>query len=138
MKIIHRRPPNFQDIIKVFPMAAGAGVLFAYHDAIYYPAGQPLPQYMLDHEAVHLRRQGGTEEGARAWWDKYLTDPDFRYIEELLAHRAEYKSMIENATTRQLRKHALRIVAKKLAAPLYGWRLNVKQCEKDLLACDSE
>lgn len=51
----------------------------------------PLPADVDAHERVHLQQQGGTAEGAAAWWEKYLSDPVFRYEQELQAYREQYR-----------------------------------------------
>lgn len=133
MKIIIERPPNFAEIARVFPMAYNHGVIFAFHDAIYNPFNNKIPPELLAHEAVHLARQGGTVEGALAWWEKYMTDAAFRYNEELLAHRAEYQALIEMNPARPFRRRAIKETAKRLASPLYGRMISVNRAMEDIL-----
>ena len=123
VSVITGRPPNFEAIAEVFPGAHADYVIFAYGDAIYTPNGQELPPELMAHELVHCRRQQAM--GVEAWWDKYLTDGDFRYEEELLAHIAEFKSIMskynyQDHAIARVRERALDHVAKKLAAPLYN------------------
>lgn len=127
MKIIKDYPPNFAAIVKVFPMAVNPNVLFAYHDAIYYRGTEIIPPSLIAHEQVHIDRQGGTVESTEIWWTKYMEDMDFRFNEELLAHRAEWKALCAEAS-RQVRRHALETVAKKLASPLYGRMMSANKC----------
>jgi len=133
MKIIHERPPNFQDIIKVFPMADNYGVIFAFNGAIYSPSGYDIPYPLIKHEGVHISRQGVTEADAIKWWDKYLKSMDFRYAEELVAHRAEYVACIETASNRNMKRKALKFIAKRLASPLYGNMVTRKQAGVEIL-----
>lgn len=123
-----KRPPNFEKILSVFPMAANSGTIFAYLD-IYVPSGHDLPASLIAHEAVHCQRQA--EMGVDLWWDKYLTDPEFRYHEELLAHRAEWKHLSENGS-RQVRRQALKETAKRLASPLYNKMVTLDQAKRDI------
>lgn len=129
MRVIKDRPPNFAAILKVFPKASMPGVIFAYNDAIYVPSGNDLPLELIAHEMVHLARQKEHIGGAEGWWDDYLVSVNFRFMEELLAHRAEYQSLIARAMNRKARKMALLHVAQKLAAPLYGNMVSVKQAK---------
>lgn len=124
MKIVHEFPPNIEEIRKVFPLQGYE--MFAYGDTIYHPEGTKLPQYLIDHEEVHEKQQGDDVEG---WWARYLVDPKFRFEMELEAHRAEYRSMIVGAD-RRIRRFALKLVAKKLAAPLYGRLCTLAQAKK--------
>lgn len=133
MKIIHERPPNFEDIQRVFPMADNYGVIFAFNSAIYSPSGVEIPYPLIKHEEVHLARQGATEADAIKWWDKYLKSMDFRYAEELVAHRAEYLACIETAKNRNMKRKALKFVAKRLASPLYGNMVTKKQAGLEIL-----
>jgi len=128
MKIVLRRPPNFGEIIKVLPKALGFGVLFCYGDTIYNPSQVRVSQAIIDHEAIHAKRQ--LAMGVEEWWARYLADPQFRYKEELLAYRAEYITTME-VGNRAERRWAHRAIAKKLASPLYGccssWRTALKE-----------
>lgn len=134
MKIINgQRPPNFDKIHAVFPLASKPGVIFAYDGAIYNPSGGDLPEQLLVHESVHLKRQVDHEGGADGWWDDYLNNVNFRYFEELLAHRAEYDEAIKNATNRQQRRSALKPIAKRLSSALYGRAVTTEQAKKDIL-----
>jgi len=133
MRIIHERPPNFEDIVKVFPMADNYGVIFAFNGAIYSPSGYDIPYPLIKHEEVHCERQGGTEAGSIEWWHRYLKSTDFRYAEELVAHRAEYLACIETATNRNMKRKALKFVAKRLASPLYGNMVTKKEAGIELL-----
>lgn len=132
MAIVHTRPPNFDKILAVFPLAASPKVIFAYHPNIHVPCGSKLPQALIAHEMVHIHRQELV--GVEKWWDDYLAMPAFRYQEELLAHRAEYQSMISGMVpNRNMRRSALKIVAKKLAATLYGNMVSPKQAAEDIM-----
>jgi len=116
--IINARPPNFEQIHAAFPRADGAGVMFAYDGNIYNPSGHVIPPALIAHEEVHLREQ--RHVGASYWWTKYIEDSEFRYVEELLAHAAEFKAQRyndRNASARLLTATALRLVA-----PLYNYQ----------------
>jgi hypothetical protein len=116
--IIIDRPPNFELIKVAFPKASDPGVLFAYDGNIYNPTGGPIPPALIAHEEVHLREQKYV--GADYWWEKYLTDSEFRYYEELLAHVAEFK-MQRVANDRNFGARLLMSTALRLVAPLYNY-----------------
>ena len=130
MKIITSRPPNFEAILKVFPGAANEGVIFSYGDTIYSPDRAVLPPQLMAHEAVHGQRQ--LEIGVELWWDTYLVDLGFRYQEELLAHRVEYQELCARHPSRGERRAALRLVAKRLASPLYGRMVTLDKAMEDI------
>lgn len=135
MEIVHSRPPNFDQIVKVFPLAVGEGVIFAYGDRIYVPSGNKLPPELYAHELVHCNRQLGI--GTENWWGQYLEDEEFRYQEELLSHRKELEVLCIGAS-RQVRRSALNVIAKKLSAQLYqyGPTVTLARAKRDLAACD--
>ena len=132
MKIITDRPPNYDAILKVFPFANRPQTIFAYAPDIYAPGGKKIPQAIIDHEYIHIMRQ--EEMGVEKWWELYLNDPEFRYVEELLAHRAEYRSLMAGATSRQHRRVILKETAKKLCSPLYGKMRTLPQAISDIQA----
>lgn len=118
MRIITDFPPNISDIADVFPLRGGE--VFAYGDAIYNPGGAPLPPWIVAHEQVHFVQQHDAG-GAVAWWGRYLTDPKFRYEQELEAHRVEYKEFCSTTrATRNERRAYLKALARRLSSPMYG------------------
>lgn len=131
MKIINTYPPNFTEIVKVLSSARKYGVIFAYGNKIYNPSRVKIDKHLLAHEEVHSERQ--INMGVEEWWVQYLQDDEFRYNEELLAHRVEYRSRMNSAANRQQRKSADKEIAKKLASPLYGGQRSWKQTKKDIL-----
>lgn len=131
MKVTTGRPPNYNEIVAVLPQARRMDVFFAYGDTIYTPGGREPSHHLLVHEATHAIRQ--KEIGIDFWWHKYLTDMRFRYYEELLAHRAEYRSMLGSAMNRNRRRVALKAIASRLASPLYGVGGGWKKAAKDIL-----
>lgn len=117
MKIVNELPPNIADIEAVFGEACRQpGVFFCYGDTIYNPGGESIPEQLVRHEEVHSRRQGAHPE---IWWKLYLSVPQFRYEEELVAHQAEYQD-IKLRTTKGERKRYLNAIAKRLSSELYG------------------
>lgn len=128
---IKDRPPNYTSIRAVFPAASNEGVIFAYGDKIYNPSGVKIPKEIIDHELVHCKRQ--IEMGVVLWWEKYLDDPAFRYYEEVLAHRAEYKSFCARQTSRNQRRTALKFIAKRLSSSLYGKIVTFDKAKEDIL-----
>lgn len=135
MKIIQAFPPNFAAIHRVFPGASGEGVIFAYAPDIYSMYVTDIPPELIAHESVHIERQAAHPYGVEAWWYRYLYgEMEWRYNEELLAHRAEYQKLCEIAPTRHMRRAALKVIGRKLAAPLYGKMVTTDRAMKDIAA----
>lgn len=124
MKIITGYPPNFRDILAVFPMARSPSTVFAYGDRIYSMARGAIVPAVVAHEEAHGERQLGyhgsvdPELNIQMWWQRYLADPAFRLAEELVGHRAEYRWLLEH-DPRNERRHR-DIIAKRLSGPLYN------------------
>lgn len=131
MKVLVENPPNFEQVVAVFPEAAGK-VLFAWGDTIYNPKRVYIPNHLLAHEAVHGMRQLGFG-GIETWWDKYLIDEEFRYLEELAAHKVEYAIQAQSLGDRNARAKLLMATAARLVAPLYHYKRPLLQAQKDLL-----
>ena len=122
-------PPNIEQIVEVFPRALKPGVIFAYGIDIYNPTGKPVPAEIVAHEQVHQTRQ--IAMGVESWWGYYLRSPEFRYHEELLAHVEEFKTLAQGMM-RNLRRVALKHVAKRLSAPLYEYDISFERAKADI------
>ncbi len=118
MQIEHARPPNFEEIARVFPAAHEVGVIFTYGDILFNPSGRPLSNALLRHEEVHAHQQALV--GVEAWWAQYLIDPLFRFGQESAAHIAEWKAVLEGDNNRANRRKLFATIAKRLSGPLYG------------------
>ena len=133
LEVVDARPPNFDAIVAVLPHAADPGVMFAYGDKVYFPGGKgPLTRELDAHERVHLLRQ---ENEPDLWWRRYLSDPEFRFIEEAIAHGAEYSTYCKRHLNPIKRAQFLRQIAQRLASPLYGVGITL---EKAMLAVRAE
>ena len=132
MQIVIARPPNFEEVLAVFPLAKNPGVIFTYGQTIYNPSGTHISAQLKAHEAVHAQRQGTNEEEIRAWWKRYLTEPMFRLEEELLAHRAEYRAFKGWTKDRNAVARELDTIAKRLSGPLYGGLMSYAQARRML------
>jgi hypothetical protein len=130
LEVVDGRPPNYVEIVAVFPGAALPGVIFAYGDRIYAPGGRTPSPALQAHEQVHCERQGARPEH---WWGLYLTDPAFRLEEELLAHRAEYRAYCARHVNRVKQAQALADIAAKLSAPLYGGLISPEDARRAIL-----
>lgn len=122
MKPIRAYPPNWTRIAAVFPVKGKQGIIYAYGDRLYNPSGVALTPWIIAHELVHGTRQG---KDAAVWWDRYLTDKDFRLEEELLAHIAEYKEYLKHHD--DAKYNYLDTIARRLSSPLYGSMLTLGQ-----------
>lgn len=109
-------PPNYEDLVEVFDLIPRQGVIFSWGPRLFNPDGVTIAPALLAHEAVHGERQLGDIEG---WWLRYVDSIPFRLEEELRAHQAEYRHLLQHGN-RGTRRRALKQTAARLAAPLYG------------------
>lgn len=116
--VINDFPPLYDAIDAAFHVRGRAGVIYSFGDVIYCPDGKPIPPEYLAHEAVHGRRQGSGPM-VLDWWRRYIDDPKFRLAEEIPAHVAEYRWLLEHGN-RGERRAAANAVAARLSSPLYG------------------
>jgi hypothetical protein len=117
MRIIVGYPPNYRDIVAKFPAARGHGTLFAYGSTICNPSNVKLSPADIAHESAHAKRQ--QEVGREDWWRRYLAEPQFRFEEEIIAHRAEYACAVERLKGNRLDEY-LSMMANRLSGLLYG------------------
>lgn len=127
--IITGRPPNFTKLAAVFPAALKSGTIFAYAPNVYVSGKSELSPSLEVHEKVHISRQESYNGGPEAWWDRYLVDREFRLEEELVAHMHEYRYLSDYGS-REERREALKVVAKRLSGPLYNLGLSPKQAAR--------
>lgn len=143
MKIITAYPPNFRDILAVFPRARDPNTVFAYGDTLYSPTPGPVAPSVVAHEWAHGERQqaygafpeDSPQKPVDAWWVRYLADPDFRLAEELIGHRAEYRWLLEH-DPRNERRHR-DAIAKRLSGPLYNRMISFADALQQVIGRDA-
>lgn len=115
MKFSNECPPIFNKLHEAFGVEWGGNLCIAYADTIWHT--QPLDPSVIVHESVHLQRQNGQSD---EWFEKYIKDPKFRFGEEILAYREQYKFI---QATRRDRNEIARLLFKlagDLSSPMYG------------------
>lgn len=132
MKVVVARPPNFGQIVAVFPEAKQRGVIFTFGETIYNPSGGHIPAWLKAHEGVHFSRQTNHKPAIEGWWKRYLEDPEFRLAEELPAHRAEWKAYAEVHKNGNQRAQMLHQIALRLASPLYGSLITFSKAKREV------
>lgn len=129
MKIVLEEPPNIEQIDAAFGSRGQRGILYAFGDTIYNPDGVSIPTFLLAHEFAHSMRQGADPE---AWWRKYIEDQEYRYLEELGAHKVELHSRLQQVRDRNLRAKIVMETAARLSNPLYKSGRTLAQAMKAL------
>ena len=126
-EIVNDWPPNIDAIRAVLPVTERN--IFAYAGKIYNPGGGEISRELIAHERVHFAQQGDCVDD---WWEKFLADPEFRLAQELPAHRAEYTEFCRWQKDRNKQVWFLRTLGKRLAAPMYGGLIGVKEAMKKI------
>ena len=127
MIIVRGTPPNFKDIVAVFPAAAREGVVFTWGDMVFVNGDPEIPPQLKAHESVHQQQQARCR-GPEHWWGMYLKDSTFRLEQELVAHRAEYRTL--KVLNRAAAARSLNFIAERLASPLYGSMIPAKEARR--------
>ena len=131
--VVHDWPPNIDAIRAVLPVTSRN--IFAYDRKIYNPGGGRLPPELVAHERVHFRQHSEYKGGFEAWWERFLTDKKFRLDQEIPAHQVEWRSWLsQRQRTRQERRAVLKIMAKRLSAPMYGKIISMNQAKRVIQA----
>lgn len=130
MKIKEELPPNYLDIVKVFPNLEETKPIFCYGDTIYNPWKRNVTPDLEIHEEVHFKQQGTAPD---LWWDKYLSDEQFRLNQETEAYGEQYKFaqklVDEIRGGSKMKKWALESMAKALSGETYGSLLTYHEAE---------
>lgn len=147
MRIIKALPPNIDEIDAAFgvrKILEKQSIYFSWGDRIFNPGGTDISPAIMRHEIVHGMQQKSERDarisidhGCRAWWIKYLHDPEFRLAQEIEAHRAEYEwHRDRNEASQPYRGYRSRLdfrlqqIALRLSGPLYGRLISLSEAKK--------
>lgn len=122
MEIRVEKPPIWDACDEAFELTGDE--IFCWGDIIYNPGGNHIPDYLVAHEKVHRDQQGDDIEG---WWELYLEDAEFRLSQEMEAHIKEYRVFCLKYKLRKHREAYLKIIAERLASPMYGEVITVEE-----------
>jgi hypothetical protein len=132
MKVIHSFPPNYDRITEIFPsVKMEHTVIFTYGDTIYDPypdTTREIQDHEEIHEAKHSEQQGNDPEG---WWNRYLTDRDFRTQQEVEAYHSQYE-FVKASYGKGIANGLLFLLAKALMHPVYDTQLTYQQAERSI------
>lgn len=119
MHVVTDYPPNIDKIHKVIAKAHTKHACFTYGDAIYNPSKGYIDECVGIHEAQHSIQQDAVG-GPEAWWDKWISDVNFRAQQELEGYGLQFRRFCELNTDRNKRALELHRLATDLASPQYG------------------
>lgn len=125
MKIIYKRPPNYNQIKGKFKFDDKV-TIFAYGNIIYNPSRLRLPKDVIIHEEVHEKQQ--SEIGVSEWWERYLEDDRFRLEQEIEAYREQYRFRGED-------EEYLDKLADILSGSVYGNIISKEEAKNEIRKC---
>ena len=124
IKFSIEKPPVYEKCREIFGADWDKGTVFTYGGTVH--SKFPLTEDLKAHEATHVRQQ--LAMGKELWWERYLTDPEFRLSREVEAYRnqATYaQKHYDRSHRRALKKHII-----KSMAGLYGSMCTAEEAEK--------
>ena len=103
--------------------------IYTYGNIIYDPRGthKKIANSVIVHEMEHMKQQASTEGGPDRWWNKYLTDPQFRKVQEIQAYQKQYEHACTIYKDRNERARYLNILASFASSPMY--KINLTHSE---------
>lgn len=130
MNIKQGFPPNIEKIRAVFPDIAWRAV-FTYGDTLYIQDNkeEDIVPHLHIHEETHVMQQGNNPED---WWDRYLTDVEFRLQQEIEAYGRQYAYVKSHTRGDTTHKQVLFMLAGDLSSPMYGNLLDHNKAEASI------
>lgn len=130
-KIIYKRPPHWRILKIFFPDYDPDGtVACACGKKIY--SNQEIPADYIAHEETHLKQQCHSYFVAVLWWICYFLSKSFRFTQEREAFCEQYDWIRKNWPWARTRK--LQELSERLASPLYGSMISVREAQRELLS----
>lgn len=131
VKLSQQIPTIYKRLHDTFGVDWSRGLIIANGDTIHHK-NVNLPTWKLAHERVHLDQQAEFPSGLDAWWDEYITNPQFRLLQELEAYRAEWKKICEVIDSREQKYQLLSTAAIALSGPMYGRLISYTEALKQI------
>lgn len=129
MKTSTEYPPNYNEIIKVFPNLENHKPIFTYGETIYNPFKAELRPDIEHHESIHTKQQGDYPE---VWWYQYLTDIQFRKEQEIEAYGEQLLFAKQAGAKGKLYDWIKEKIAQALSGELYKLDITYQEAESKI------
>lgn len=131
LEIVYAPPPQeiYEACDKRFKIRGRRGVMYCVGAKLFNPDHVFVDPLLMAHEQVHCDRQLASGDIV-SWWLQYLDDKEFRFDEELLAHREEWRLIKETVPSRQQRRKSLAFITGRLSGSLYGNLVTREQAKR--------
>lgn len=134
MEIINgEKPPIWDEAIAAGLRPNPERTVFTFGAKIYNPGSIEISDDLFAHECTHAEQQGYTEDGARAWWSRYMLDPYFRIEQEAEAYGEQYSILCYFHKDRNARARLLHALSTILSSPTYGSVIDHATAKKMIL-----
>lgn len=130
--IIKGKPPVWEQIKKNIPGATSVDserIWITVGHCIY--AESLMPREILEHELIHVRQQT-KDMSADEWWDQWLNNEEFRYVQELEGYRRQIEMKNRELKDRNKMYKYKRDIAEILSGEIYGYVRTFNEVMKDL------
>ena len=128
MQTSNKIPPIYGALKKAFNISWDRGVVIAYEDTIHCKFR--ITDDLFVHECTHLKQHRNYIGGAKAWYERYIVDKDFRLSQELEAYRNQL-DYIESSKDPHKKEKVIHILD-SLCGEMYGNMINVEDARKAL------
>ena len=119
MEIINDYPPNYEELLKTFPLLETREVLITMGNKLYNPKEKNISDHQLIHEEQHGKRQLEHPEGLEGYIKQYVNDRKFRFEMEAEAYGIQCAYILKKYGLPKYKK-ALHHYGQELAGPMYG------------------
>lgn len=119
MQVSTQNPPFWDRIRAAFELD-GMDVVFTHGNVIYNPNNLDITTDLLRHEETHAAQQEHNSTVATLWWERYLSDPDFRLQAETEAYGEQYKFLCAQHKDKNTQARYLYALSAHLSGPMYG------------------
>ena len=130
MLILNAKPPIWDEAHKHFDIDDSA-TFYAYGDTIYNPAGIHVPEYIVIHEEVHMEQQ--LSMGVELWWQRYFSEPQFRYSQEVQAYGRQYWYFKKDERDGNMKSRYLHKLVEIMMSPMYKVDVQPGEIKSDIL-----
>lgn len=130
-EIVNGKPPVWEDIKRVVPGAKridASRVYITCGTKIY--AETDIPKEVLEHEKIHVHQQ--VAFGEKLWWEKWLSDVNFRYEQELQGYRRQIEVLSASTANRAVLFDYKKKIALILSGDAYGHIVTFNKAIQDL------
>lgn len=123
MNISKEKPAIYDKCREHFGVEWDRGIVITYGDTVYCKFD--LTDDLIVHEATHVKQQ--TEMDKDLWWDRYVTDKEFRLSQELEAYLNQLY-FINNTKSRDYRRAMRKRIIHDMST-LYGGMCTAKEAD---------